>query len=165
MPFAPHFPEHPDPLRKWRHTAGERVALIDRATGLQYSYAELDARAQRAAAALHALGVRKGDRVGALCSNRVELIDLFFACGRVGAALVPYNWRLAAAELGPLIAHSQVSVCFGEGAMRSLAEDATRQAGTLIRWIDLDEEYPVLLRTTKDAHDVVIHAEDPLLVL
>ncbi|MGQ0814807.1 MAG: class I adenylate-forming enzyme family protein [Gemmatimonadota bacterium] len=165
MSFAPLFPTQPDPLRRWRNTARDRVALVDRTTDARLTYGELDARADRAAAALQSLGIRKGDRVGALSNNRLELIELFFACGRIGAALVPFNWRLAAAELGPIIAHAQVTVCFGEGAFRTLAEDATRAADVLLRWIDFDDEYPALLRARGAARDVDIDAEDPLLVL
>lgn len=158
------FPRRTDLLRHWRHTAGERVALVDRMTGNRYTYTELDARAQRAAAALDLLGIRRGDRVGALANNRVELIDLFYACGRIGAALVPFNWRLAAAELGPIMKHAEIAACFGDGALRALAEDAARQADALIRWIDLDAEYSALMRND-DVAEADIEADDPLLIL
>lgn len=165
MSFAPRFPTHPDPLRHWRTTAGDRIALVDRTTGARLTYAELDARAQRAAALLQAIGIGHGDRVGALSNNRIELIELFFACGRVGAALVPFNWRLAAAELTPIISHAGVKVCFGEGAYRPLAEAAARGTGIDVRWVDFDDEYEVLLRAGGLVSDVDIDAEDPLLVL
>lgn len=158
------FPRRTDPLRHWRRTAGERVALVDRITGSRYTYSELDARAQRAAAALHMLGVRRGDRVGALASNRVELIDLFYACGRIGAALVPFNWRLAPAELGPIMKHAQISVCFGDSGMRALAEHASRTTDILLRWIDLDAEYAALLQDD-DVAEADIEADDPWLIL
>ncbi|MGQ0562110.1 MAG: class I adenylate-forming enzyme family protein [Gemmatimonadota bacterium] len=165
MSFAPLFPAQPDPLRRWRNTAPDRIALVDRITGMRFTYAELDARAQRATAALQQIGIGRGDRVGALCSNRVELIDLFFACGRMGAALVPFNWRLAAAELGPVLAHAGVRVCFGEGAFRAPAEDATRGRDAGINWYDLDVEYPALLRAGGAAAEAAIDPEDPLLIL
>jgi fatty-acyl-CoA synthase len=163
--LAPQFPTRPDPLRYWRNTAGQRTALVDRIKGNRLTYSELEARAEKAAAALHALGIRRGDRVGALAGNRTELIELFFACGRVGAALVPFNWRLTAAELGPIIAHADVAVCFGESGFRALAENASTGNSVLVRWIDFDNEYPALLRAHSTFHDVDIAAEDPWLVL
>jgi fatty-acyl-CoA synthase len=162
---APQFPTRPDPLRHWRSTAGERTALVDRVRDNRLTYSELDARAARAAAALHSLGVRRGERVGALASNRTELVELFFACGRIGAALVPFNWRLTAAELGPVIAHANVAVCFGEAGFRALAEEASVGSNVVVRWIDFDDEYPALLRGGGTSREVDIAAEDPWLVL
>jgi fatty-acyl-CoA synthase len=39
-----------------------------------------------------------------LCRNRIEFFELLFACARIGAILVPLNWRMPAAELVPLLA-------------------------------------------------------------
>ena len=133
--------------------------------GQRYTYGELDTRASRAAATLQALGIRRGDRVGALCGNRVELIELFFACGRVGAALVPFNWRLPAHELGPVIEHADVRLCFGESRFRAVAEQAVAARGLLFTWVDFDEEYEAQQRAGSTVHDVDVDAEDPLLVL
>ena len=44
------------------------------------------------------LGIGRGDRVACLSFNRAEYIILFFALGRLGAILVPLNFRLAPAE-------------------------------------------------------------------
>ena len=44
------------------------------------------------------LGVEPGDRVACLSFNRAEIITLFFAVGRLGAILVPLNFRLARGE-------------------------------------------------------------------
>jgi fatty-acyl-CoA synthase len=44
------------------------------------------------------LGINQGDRVAVLSFNRVEYIKLFFALSRLGAILVPLNFRLAPAE-------------------------------------------------------------------
>ena len=48
------------------------IAFEDALTGRTLTYAELDNRAARAAAALAALGVARGDRVAILCRNRIE---------------------------------------------------------------------------------------------
>ena len=34
-----------------------------------------------------------------LSTNRIELIDLYFACSKLGAVLVPFNYRLPAAAI------------------------------------------------------------------
>lgn len=44
------------------------------------------------------LGIQKGDRIAVLAFNRADYISLFFAAGRLGAILVPLNFRLALDE-------------------------------------------------------------------
>src|SRR6478752_1767306 len=49
------------------------------------------------------LDVSRSDRVGFLGTNHPDFVATLFACARIGAILVPFNWRLAAAEHGYLI--------------------------------------------------------------
>ena len=68
--------------------------------GRAWSYAELDEWAQRLAAGLAAeYGIARGDRIACLGHNSAAQIALFFAAARLGAIVVPLNWRLAADEL------------------------------------------------------------------
>src|SRR5258705_1903956 len=63
------------------------------------SYAALNARIEQTARALKSeLGVSRGDRVAILSLNRPDYLVLLYACARLGAMLVPLNWRLAVAE-------------------------------------------------------------------
>ena len=81
-----------------------KTALVDATTGMRYSYRELNARANRVAHLLRSqLGIAKGDRVAILATNRVEYLDLLFACGKLGAIGVPLNWRLAPRELAVIL--------------------------------------------------------------
>jgi len=77
----------------------DREALVDLSSGRRFSYAELNARVNRAAHWLQARGVQQGDRVSLLAYNDVTTVDLLFACGKIGAVFTPFNWRLAPAEL------------------------------------------------------------------
>lgn len=75
--------------------------------GERISWTELDALVASSARALRGLGVRAKDRVAVASWNRPELVALFFACGRLGAALVPLNMRLSEAERTALIDAAQ----------------------------------------------------------
>ncbi|THD68729.1 MAG: acid--CoA ligase [Bradyrhizobium sp.] len=67
--------------------------------GEALTYADFDARIEQAARALKAeFGVARGDRVAVLSLNRPDYLVLLYACARLGAMLVPLNWRLAIAE-------------------------------------------------------------------
>jgi len=74
-------------------------ALVEVERGRRFTYAELDARANRVANALRAQGVRPGDRVALLMMNGVEYLETYFALAKLGAVMVPLNWRLVPDEL------------------------------------------------------------------
>jgi len=76
-----------------------REALVELPGGRRYTYAELNARANRLANWMRAVGVEKGDRVSILAHNGVFYLDLFYGLAKIGAILAPLNWRLAAREL------------------------------------------------------------------
>jgi fatty-acyl-CoA synthase len=79
--------------------------------GRKLSWRQLDDRVGRLAGALAAsCGITKGQRVAVLAENDIRLFDLQFACMRLGAVLVPLNWRLAPAELRTLCASSRPSL-------------------------------------------------------
>ena len=80
-----------------------RVAFEDAIGGRTLTYAALEDRAARAASAFAALGVAREDRVAILCRNRIEFFESMFACAKLGAILVPLNWRAPAGELAPLL--------------------------------------------------------------
>lgn len=78
----------------------EKVALVDAERGFRaITYREWNRAANRTANWLRTLGVSKGDLVGVLAANSVEYLDIWFACGKVGAILQTLNWRLATREL------------------------------------------------------------------
>jgi fatty-acyl-CoA synthase len=75
----------------------ERCAI--RFADADFSYAEVaQAVSQLADSLANQLDVRHGDRIAYLGLNSPEMLVLLFACARIGAVLVPLNWRLAAPE-------------------------------------------------------------------
>ena len=75
------------------------------------NYAAFNARIEQTARALKAeLGVSSGDRVAVLSLNRPDYLVLLYACARLGAMLVPLNWRLAVAEQLFILTDASVKV-------------------------------------------------------
>lgn len=127
----PSFPAFPDALRKWSELAPSRTALVDRASGGRLSYRELNESIDRWASLLRAKGISRGDRIAVVAGNRREVVELLFASGRIGAALVPLNWRLAAVELTAIVAHAAPALVIGEEKFRE-------NLGDLSTWLDID---------------------------
>ena len=112
----------PDLIAKRAELSPHKLALEEVATGRTVTYAELDRRAVSAAAVLAGRGVREGDRVAILCRNRIEYFELLFACAKLGAVLVPLNWRMPPAELDRLIADAEpVLLIYGDSDAISVA--------------------------------------------
>ncbi|CAM5624217.1 ATP-dependent acyl-CoA ligase OS=Streptomyces alboniger OX=132473 GN=CP975_33675 PE=4 SV=1 [Streptomyces alboniger] len=70
------------------------------------SWAEQDARARRAAAALTGLGVSAGVRFGVHLANCPEFYDIWFGAAYLGAVMVPTNPISTTAELAYMLGHS-----------------------------------------------------------
>lgn len=100
---------------------GEKEALFDESSGASLSYAQLHRRVDRAAATLAALHVRRGDRVAVLAKNRLEHVELLFACARLGALFVPLNWRLKEPEFAFLLDDAEPAALFFERSFDYLA--------------------------------------------
>jgi fatty-acyl-CoA synthase len=64
---------------------------------------EFNGRVNRTARALAALGIKKGERVATLMVNSSEFLEIFFACAKTGAMVVPLNYRLALPEMGYIL--------------------------------------------------------------
>lgn len=86
-----------DWIRKWAEVSPQKVAVID--DGRKYSYEELNQKCNRVANFIHKKGITKGDRVAVLLYNCHEYLEIYFALAKVGAILVPLNWRMASPEI------------------------------------------------------------------
>ncbi|MBI4577251.1 MAG: long-chain fatty acid--CoA ligase [Planctomycetes bacterium] len=109
---------------RWDWFGPERTALVDAGTGERWSYRDLHRRSLRRAAWLRdAHGVRPGDRVAWVSRNRPEFFEALFACARLGAILVPVNWRLAPPERRGVLDHAEPRVVLEGDLTGPLAGD------------------------------------------
>ena len=77
--------------------------------GKRVAFNVLNEAVNRRARALLALGINRGDHVGTLSANSVELVETIYALARIGAVVVPLSYRLAADELSYVISHADIS--------------------------------------------------------
>ena len=86
-------------LTKRAFLTPDREAYVGSHETLRLTFRELNSRCNRVANALCAAGIEKGERVGLLLMNSAEFMEAYFALAKVGAVVVPLNWRLVADEL------------------------------------------------------------------
>jgi fatty-acyl-CoA synthase len=92
------------------------------------SYADFNARIEQAARALKVeCGVMRGDRVAILSLNRPDYLVLLYACARLGAMLVPLNWRLAVAEQVFILVDASVKLLVLEQAFAEILPALAKQ--------------------------------------
>ncbi len=89
-----------------------KIALVATETGERISYFELNARTERAAAAVIAAGAGPGDRYGILFHNSVDFLALFFAAAKCGAIVVPLSTRATVHELRQIVDDCGMKICF-----------------------------------------------------
>src|SRR6266566_984170 len=85
----------------------------------RYSYRELRDEADRAARALMALGVQRGDRVGIWSGNRAEWMITQYAAAKAGAILVNINPAYRLRELEYALKQSGISVLIAARRFRA----------------------------------------------
>ncbi|HEX4305145.1 MAG TPA: AMP-binding protein [Solirubrobacterales bacterium] len=105
---------------------GERPAVV--CGEVRWTYAELDRRVRRFAAALLGLGVEAGERVGLLLPNGADWIVANLATLTIGAVCVPINARLRAREIDHVLRTSPIAIL------------VTTEAFLSNRYLDLLEE-------------------------
>ncbi len=93
--------------------APDRCAI--RFAGEDLSYAGLARKVNQLADSMaNHLNIGRGDRVAYLGLNSPEIVVLLFACARIGAVLMPLNWRLAEPEHRFMLGQAEPSAIFVE---------------------------------------------------
>jgi len=86
-----------------RHAHAKPGALYLRFEGMSVTWAQLHERIGVVATALRRRGVKAGDRVAIMMTNRPEFLETMFAANALGAIVVPVNFRLAPAEIAYIL--------------------------------------------------------------
>lgn len=116
-------------------------AIVEVERERRFSYAELDARSNRVAHALRERGVRPGDRVALLLMTGVEYVETYFAIAKLGAVMVPLNFRLVPEELIFILGDAGATALVFDAEFDALAE-ALRGKTPVETWIRVGGEAP-----------------------
>ncbi len=99
---------------------GERLLVA--AQGESWSYAQAKAEAAAMGGTLRAAGVKSGDRVALICSNRLDFLRVFLGCAWIGAISVPINTASRGHQLQHILSNCAARLLVIEGAFAANLE-------------------------------------------
>jgi long-chain acyl-CoA synthetase len=102
----------------------------------QYSYEALDDRTDHVATGLHRMGLRPGDRVALLLSNRPEFLFFLLGAPKLGYIPVPLNPEDSTEDIASILEHCDAGAVIAEKRFESLR----RQIPPATCWIEVDDE-------------------------
>ncbi|MFT4262557.1 MAG: fatty acyl-CoA synthetase [Nocardioides sp.] len=162
------------PRRSARRTPA-KLAIVDGDTTL--TFAELDDRIDRFAAALADAGLVKGDALAIFAHNCWQFPVVVFAAARLGVITVPINFMLTSDDVAYILGHSGARGLVVEDELvdtaskalaavrRDLALTAViRSTGALVDgdWVDVDSW---LTRPGGPPPEVEVDDEDPIRIM
>jgi carnitine-CoA ligase len=92
----------------------------------EYTWREAMEISLRLAAVLAARGIKRGRKVNLHIGNRPLFLWAWFACARLGAAIVPTNTASSVDELSFQIEHSEAQLCVAEDRFADAIREAVR---------------------------------------
>ncbi|MDJ0666216.1 MAG: AMP-binding protein [Desulfobacterales bacterium] len=115
---------------------GNRPALVDEKGTLNFR--DLRRRVACMAAALTHQGVQPGDRVAVLAYNSRRYFYLLGVAARLGAILVPLNWRLTEEELLFILKDAEPGLLFYDPPHAPVATQLAQSYGRTLVAVDLE---------------------------
>lgn len=132
--------------KRWTLAATSATHARDRADhpaiiceGRTITYQELHLASNRIAHALHGARIPRGARVGYLARESEHYYATILACAKLGAVLVPVNWRLTADEVDYILRDSGAELLFVEGDFWPVVDRVRAELPGLREIIRLDE--------------------------
>ncbi|WP_067186349.1 class I adenylate-forming enzyme family protein [Microtetraspora niveoalba] len=121
-------------VREFARATPGATAVIDGDRTL--TYAALDERSNRLAAALLARGLTPGLRVAVLLGNRLEYPEIAAGIAKAGLVMVPLNPRLTPSEARYILEHSEARAVVLDDALAPVVGDAIEELRLLALSID-----------------------------
>lgn len=91
--------------------------------GAEFTFGDIERRSNRAAHALRARGLTKGDRLCVYLGNRIELIDIYLACIKLGVIFVPINILYRDREIAHITSDAEPRLVITEADLPRLTSD------------------------------------------
>ncbi len=103
---------------------GDKTAIYDYDTGAQYTYREMDARADRLARFLvHRLGLKRGSCAAICARNSIAHYDMFYVSWKTGITITTYNHMLKPEEIAQLMEQERPEALLYDAAQEDRVEE------------------------------------------
>lgn len=120
-----------DWLKQWALFTPNANAFCDAESSAGYTYSKLFQLSLLLADHLKKIfKIESGSRVAVLSTNELEFVPLFFAVQRLGAILVPINFRLSARELAHILSDCSPELIIVQNQFSTRLAEALRQCSS-----------------------------------
>jgi acyl-CoA synthetase (AMP-forming)/AMP-acid ligase II len=115
-------------LKKRSTISSTSEAFVEFERNRRFTFVQLNKRSNRIANSLLEQGVKPGDRVATLLKNSIEFIESYYAIAKIGAVMVPVNWRLVANEIAYILGDSGALTLIYDADFDTTVEQLNRHA-------------------------------------
>jgi acyl-CoA synthetase (AMP-forming)/AMP-acid ligase II len=152
-----------------RHAQRRPDAIAIRYGDVQWSWADWASRIRRAAGALRAAGVQRGQCVAFLDKNHPACLEVLFAAASIGAVTTVVNWRVIGEELVHVLNDCGARLLFVGAELQPTVESVASRVAGLERIVVVGgdgDEYESLLAAASPAPDdtEVVDSETALVI-
>lgn len=146
----------------------DREAIFCSTTGRRFSYGDLNQRANGLANGLTGLGLKKSHVAAFLCTNRAEIVEIYFALAKTGIIGLPLNYRLNPKEMIELMIHCEAKALLFDPWFPEIAAQVHQELPQIEHFIGMGDNLPdfcidyekLMHRSSKKEPDVEIFEED-----
>lgn len=126
--------------------------------GRSCTYGALDDNSSRVASGLLLHGIGPGDRVALLAKNCPQQFEIIAGASKIGAIVVPINWRLSSAEVAHILNNCEARVLFVGPEFESLVAETRAELEQVAEYFVVGtSNVPNSYSRWRDVHD----AKDP----
>ena len=119
----------------WAEVHGDKIAIHDPIQ--TRTFRQINDAANKVVRLLRERGLKEGDAVALLCSNRAEFVEVLSGCLRGGYRLTPVNWHLNADEVEYIINDCDAKALFADtrypSGIAAMAPQVTLKVSTMLR--------------------------------
>lgn len=152
-------------------TFGSRLCWQEFDDGRQLTFAEYKSKVDLLAGGLADAGLEKGDRIGVLGKNSVEFFLVYGAAARLGAIVLPINWRLSADEVCYNLNDCRAKIAFADAEFQTILETNRNQLPTITACYNLKADqggalkFTSLLETGNQAEPANVVSTDGFVII
>ncbi len=116
----------------WAQVQPDKVAIYD-PDGTPHTFGKVNANANKLARLFRQRGIKAGDSLALICSNRAEFVEVLAATQRSGLRVTPVNWHLTADEIAYIIKDCEAKVVVGEARVATVGPAAAQCPDVVVK--------------------------------